>query len=432
MLKKSDMRRIIVVIAGCLFCAGTLGAKNVKVNYVVTNVDHHARVDEPVVIALGTGWFRSATVFDDKTEIPCQIDVLDSAGRVAELVFVLDLQPREQKQLQVVFSDRAAKPDRYASRVHAQMFVKEGKTNVPVREVSATADNMYNKLHHHGPAFESDRIAYRIYFDRKQTIDVYGKLEPGLELAETLWYPTDEQLSGGSGDDIIRVFGSVGVGALKGWDDIRGEAVHIHPVERRQARIMADGPVRTVVDMEVWGWDYRGRKIGMNSRYILYAGHRDVSVENRLSGDLRNLVLTTGVMKMAEHERYVDGRGVAAVWGTDYPVNDTVKYAKETCGLAVAIAPEYVKEQRDDDLNYLYLVVPDAHGRVDYKMTVAAEKEHFGYKSSEQFFDYVRGWAEDARKPSRVAPGRIRSGFNPDGSRFEEFLSENVPKELLP
>ncbi len=414
-----------------LLLAGAVSAKNVKVNYVVTNPDNEPRKDEPVVIPVSASWVKSATVYADGKEIPSQMDDLDRDGRAEELAFVVDLEPREQKELKIVYSDRSVSADRYPSRVHAQMFLKDPGTRelTATDVVTATEDNMYNRLHHHGPAFESDMIAYRIYFDKKQTIDIYGKKNKGLELAETMWYPTDEQLARGMGDDIIRVFGSVGVGALKGWDNIGQQAIHIAPMAERQARILAKGPVRTVVDMQVKGWKYNGRDIDMNSRYILWAGHRDAQVQNTLGGDLRNLVFCTGVMKMAEHTSYVDDRGVAAVWGTDYPVNDTVKYPKQTCGLAVAIAPEYIKERRDDKVNYLYLLRPDARGRIDYRMTVAAEKESFGYKSAEQFFDYVKAWA--GTRPARIGVGRMKMVTAADGiTRERAFVAEELPREL--
>lgn len=414
-----------------LLMAGVVSAKSVKVNYVVTNPDGTARQDEPVVIPVSAAWVKSATVYADGKEIPSQMDDLDRDGRAEELAFVVDLAPREQKELRIVYSDKSVAADRYPSRVHAQMFLKDPKTKELIAKdvVTSTEDNMYNKLHHHGPAFESDMIAYRVYFDKKQTIDIYGKKNKGLELAETMWYPTDEQLAKGMGDDIIRVFGSVGVGALKGWDNIRQQAIHIEPMSQREARILAKGQVRTVVEMEVKGWKYCGREIDMNSRYILWAGHRDAQVQNTLGGDLRNLVFCTGVMKMAEHTAYVDDRGEAAVWGTDYPVNDTVKYPKQTCGLAVAIAPEYIKERHDDKINYLYLLRPDARGRIDYRMTVAAEKENFGYKSADEFFAYVKEWA--AEKPARIGVGRMKMVTAADGiTRERAFVAEELPKEL--
>ena len=79
----------------------------------------------------------------------------------------------------------------------------------------------------------------------------------------------------GYGHDNLRVFGSVGVGTLKGWDAEKRKMVHITDFKRREARILADGPIRTVVEMRVEGWRYGGREITMTSRYILYAGHGD-------------------------------------------------------------------------------------------------------------------------------------------------------------
>ena len=73
-----------------------------------------------------------------------------------------------------------------------------------------------------------------------------------------MWYPSDEQLSRGYGHDNLRVFGSVGVGTLKGWDAEKRKMVHITDFKRREARILADGPIRTVVEMRVEGWRYGG------------------------------------------------------------------------------------------------------------------------------------------------------------------------------
>jgi len=97
--------------------------------------------------------------------------------------------------------------------------------------VSSTQNDRYNALHHHGIAFESALIGYRIYFDNKSTIDVYGKKKQQLELAATGWYPTDDQAAVGYGDDILRVFGSVGVGTVKGWNGKK--VVHIEKFDKR-------------------------------------------------------------------------------------------------------------------------------------------------------------------------------------------------------
>ena len=79
-------------------------------------------------------------------------------------------------------------------------------------------NDTYHSLHHHGVAVESEHMAYRIYFDKKQTIDPYCKRTPQLELATSCWYPHDSLLALGYGDDILRVSGTVGVGSVKYWN----------------------------------------------------------------------------------------------------------------------------------------------------------------------------------------------------------------------
>ena len=336
--------------------SGNLAARTQKTLYRVTT--DAPRRECPVVIRDLPEWAQSATVRSEGETIPVQLD-----RALGELVFVADISG--SRDFRIVYSSNPAR-HRFPERVHAQMWLKNAdKTLRAADTVSSTRDDMYHRLHHHGPAFESEYAAYRVYFDKKQTIDTYGKKHPGLELAETMWYPTDEQMAAGSGYDNLRVFGSVGVGTLKGWDAAKRKMIHITDFARREARILARGPVRTVVEMRVEGWRYCGRQIAMTSRYILYAGHGEVQVENRIEGDFSGLVFTTGVMKMANH-RVERGEDWVAAWGCDFPENDTLKWERESVGLAVAVPAEQIVSREDDKTSYLFQLAPDARGRIDY------------------------------------------------------------------
>lgn len=350
------MKRILLLLL-TLGVVGGLSAKTEKCMYRVTVSGN--RPECPVVIRDVPVWAQSAVVsVGSAHQIPSQLD-----KRLGELVFVAHI--TGQQDFQVVYSSA---PDKrvFKERVHAQMWLKNpDKTLRAVDSVASDKDDMYHRLHHHGPAFESEYAAYRIYFDKKQTIDTYGKKRPRLELAETMWYPSDEQLARGYGHDNLRVFGSVGVGTLKGWDAEKRKMVHITDFKRREARILAKGPIRTVVEMRVEGWRYGGREITMTSRYILYAGHSDVRVENRIEGDYRGLVFTTGVMKMAESKEYKKDNVIAA-FGRDFPENDTLKWERERVGLAVAVPQKQIASQIDDKTSYLFQLAPDARGRIDY------------------------------------------------------------------
>lgn len=344
---------MLALCIGC--CAGHAEARTQKNRYRVT-VDG-VRKDCPVVIADVPEWAQSAVVNGANGEIPSQLD-----RALGELAFVADVD--HQANFRIEFSSEPS--DRtYPVRVHAQMWLKNpDKTLQAADTLYSVRDDMYNKLHHHGPAFESEYGAYRVYFDKKQTIDTYGKKVPRLELAQSMWYPTPEQMADDFGYDNLRVFGSVGVGTLKGWDAEKGCMTHITDFKRREARILAKGPVRTVVEMSVEGWNYGGREITMTSRYILYAGHGDVRVENRFEGDVEGLVFTTGAMKMAEH-RVKREAGTVGIFGRDFPENDTTKWQRESVALAIAVPQEQIVGQQDDKNNYLFQLRPDQRGRID-------------------------------------------------------------------
>jgi hypothetical protein len=367
-----------------------------KIKIEVINPSSESRTDEPVTVKIPEGKFRSVTVFDGKQEIPSQMDDTDENGSADELAFVINLKPSEKRILTLLFSEKQQPANRYPSRVHAQMFFRDKQkgTITPTDTASSPTGDLYYSLHHHGPAFESELMAYRLYFDRKQTVDLYGKKHKGLELAESLWYPTDEQLARGFGDDILRVSGSVGIGTLKGWNGTK--AVHIEPVSSREARIVAKGPVRTIVDMNVRGWQYQGDTLDVKSRFILFAGQREVEVIQQFTSPAsKRHSYVTGVQHIKGCEQLSDHEGMTAIWGCDWPVNDTVKYGKQTVGLAVEIPKKYIGRELSDKSNYLYEIKPDADNRIQYRMTVCAEKEDFGVKNAAEFFRYVALWRKN-------------------------------------
>lgn len=319
------------------------------------------RTDCPVVIADVPEWVQSVVVMSEGVEIPSQLDKC-----LSEAAFVADV--AGEKEFSVTFSEAVAEQT-YPARVNAQMWWKTGDEQNPYEEkdtLFSFKDDMYRKLHHHGPAIESEWAAYRVYFDKKQTIDTYGKKQKQLELRESMWYSTNEQLEAGFGHDNLRVFGSIGVGVLKGWDPENGMP-HITDFKRREARVLAKGPVRAIMEMEVEGWNYCGREISMTSRYTIYAGHSDVVVDNFFEGDVEGLTFVTGVMKMLDTKVIKEDRAVAQI-GTDHPENDYDKWPKETVALAVAL-PEDVKilSAEDDKLSYLYQVTP-TDNRISYVM----------------------------------------------------------------
>lgn len=378
-----------------------------KIEVIVENPWNAEKVDEPVVIdlsSLGAGFtVKSATVFDGTNEIPSQLDDMNGDTRADELAFVVNLPASGKKTLNVILS--SLKSDKtYPARVYAEMLFRTSKKNKYAKGYAIYADgasDTYNVQHHHGAAFESELVAYRIYFNEKQTTDLYGKFHKGLELEESQFYPTDEQLKRGFGDDVIKVNSSCGAGTLRGWDGT--QSTLIKPVAVRGQRILASGPVRTIVDAEVKGWQYQNKELNMINRYTLYAGHRDAQVDVLFDAPLDKEVFCTGVQNITGHaDMFSDHNGLVASWGTDWPVNDTVKYKKETVGLATYIPKKYVVKETSDKENFLYTISAPGKSSFRYYTSFTSCKETFGYPDKEKWFAYVQEWKKALEQPVKI------------------------------
>jgi len=284
----------------------------------------------------------------------------------------------------------------------------------PITEWTDTPDkDTYHSLHHHGVAVESELMAYRIYFDKKQTIDVYCKRKPQLELAQSHWYPNDSLLAQGFGDDILRVSGTVGVGSVKYWNGKK--QVHIEPVAERSQRIVSSKKDQATIEVAVKGWEIplnnyppndfsqhstlNTQLLDMSVQYTLCAGHRDMRCDVSLSEPVEGLC--TGVQAIPAKGANLQSsifnlqlpNGTLLVsFGTDFPVNDTIKYAKETVGLGVFIPKEYAGEVVQDKQNLLCLLKGTTPHF--YLTACGATKEnHPAATNATEWFAYLRRWA---------------------------------------
>lgn len=384
----------------CLMSSMMASARSYK--FIVENPSGFDRKDQPVVLdashfgGLIPQDFPVALVAGK--QVPVQADDLDRDGNTEEIAILLDLKANQKIVVTLKFKKKAGSSV-FFRRLNAQMFKKEDGKIIPVKEASSPTGDLYNSLHHHGPAFESELMAYRLYFDKKQTIDVYGKKQPRLELAESLWYPTDEQLARNFGDDILLVKDYVSVGTFKGWNG--SKATHIEPITNRTARILAEGPVRTVVDMVAENWAYNGQTVQLTNRVFLYAGHRDIEIVNYVySKNLTALNFCTGVQKFPEMTFY-EKDNVMAVWGRNWPVNDTIKYEKETVGLAVYCPEDIVSQKIEDKSNFLFLL--KGLPVIRYYATVYWKKEEGGVKSDEEFFAKLPLWKRSLKETVLVS-----------------------------
>ena len=393
----------------CALCGTTAMAQQTQTFSVeVKNEWDNEQKDAPVVIRLKDipvdFRVRSAVVMDGTQEIPSQLDDLDGDLKADELAFVLDMPAQSSRKVSVTLSQKKSQ-SAYKPRVFATLLARDAKNNrhAPVQSITVPGTtNFYSMVHGHGPMLESDLVGYRVYFNEKQTIDPYGKFNKGFELEESQFYPNDEQLARGFGDDVLMVGNSCGVGALKGWDGQK--ATHIQPIAFRTESVLAYGPVRVIAEVKVKGWEYQGSELTITHHYTLYAGHRDLLVETFFDEPLKNEVFATGVQNImgGETVSFSDHNGLVGSWGRYWPVTDTVKYAKETIGLATYIPKKYVRKEVKDKDNFLYTVSNPGQKSFHHYTMFTSRKETFGYPTSEAWFEYMQMWKDQLEHPVKV------------------------------
>src|SRR5574344_436520 len=379
-------------------------------NVTVKNNSDINKSDAPVVIKLSRCDInvKSAVVKLHGNEVPCQLDDLDGDGNFDELCFLSDIGKNSQQLFNISLMNDGT-PHSYPQRVYVEMLLKHPKNKTTNKQdtyiTSLTVDgraNPYECLQHHGPAFESELNAYRIYFDERQTVDIYGKYKKGLELHDTQFYPDKEQKANGYGDDVLWVGSTFGLGTLRGWDGQR--PTNLSDVKYRTERILARGPLRTIVEVKDEGWTTgnEGREpVNMITRYTLYAGHRDCAVDISFDRPVPEYEFATGIINIKNSSEMSDNKGLRGCWGTDWPVSekDSAGYKRETVGLGICINISNIKKELPKDKDNYPYVVRTKNNSLHYDITFCSDNESFGFHSAKEWFDYLKRWKEDLSTP---------------------------------
>ena len=401
------------IIAALLMCGVTVtNAETKTIKVKLTNPLNVKRSDVPVVVSLRDVQFNvvDAVVKDGDREVSSQIDDLDRNLRNDELAFVIDMEAKGKKTLTVeLYSDKQTERN-YPRRTYGDMIVRDFKTKKKnkfpgyIHSLSAPEGvDVFHLLHHHGADFESELVAYRVYFDERQTYDLYGKYNKQLELQTSQFYPDDEQLAAGYGDDVLWAGQTVGLGALRGWDGQKPTMVS--PVKSRGQRMVASGPVRTIVELTNEGWQLGGQTFNIRQNVIIYAGHRDCEVQVYQDAPVKEVQFATGVINLND-KMYSDHKGLVGDWGGNWPngAKDSIAgKPKIVVGLAVNVPEKYViSEPANQKDQFLYTLGMKGSDRLTYNMAFTCDKETFGFKDAKEWFAWMKQWKKELDNPVKV------------------------------
>jgi len=274
-------------------------------------------------------------------ELPSQADDLDGDNKYDELAFQIDLKPGQTRIVTIAYGDTPT--------------IQRLRDDYPRR----TAAKFTMKFD--GLAWESENTAWRIYFDKRNAIDFYGKRRPGLYLemfgAPEYVYHWESPL----GRDIYRIGDAIGIGAVAALVD--GKVVKVSDVRERKWRIISAGPVRVIVELTYKGWQVGGREVNLTSRMTQWAGEH--GFEHFITADgADGLTVVTGVVRHPGLQEKVfqptatEPALVSAWWGHQVeeegpPATAIHNLPDQNLGLAIIAPGQQSKMGPDDSLNLL-------------------------------------------------------------------------------
>jgi unsaturated chondroitin disaccharide hydrolase len=224
-------------------------------------------------------------------ELPSQVDDLDGDGKADELAFQINLASRQ-------------------SRIVTISFGEEDRIWRLRKEYQARSSALFNRKIE-GLGWESERVAFRIYFDARNAIDIYGKRRPTLQLPMYASADYGYHDESPEGRDIFQVGDAIGIGAVAAM--VNGKLVKVAEVRDRKWRIMASGPVRSIVELEYDGWNASGTIVHLKSRITQWAGER--GFEHVVSADCGDrFTFATGFTARPDIPVLHSGQGAAVTW----------------------------------------------------------------------------------------------------------------------
>ena len=400
-------KKMMMAVVAALLSLGVQAQKLVEVT--VKNPSGEARQDVPVVMDLKPwGDIRKAVVKVDGKEIPSQLDDLDRDCVNDELCFLVNLDKKEKKIYSVSLYEEGEQAQ-YPARTFAELCLpsrnkKLAKNQQDIYLKSIAFDKRtkdpYHYVHSHGICFESDLVAMRVYFDHRQTIDLYGKINPGLVIEKTQFYPSEEQIAAGSGDDCLWVGNTYGLGALRGWDG--RNQVLLNDLKYQEQRVISEGPLRAIVELDDRGWTPAPglKPVNATIRYTIYAGHRDFDVDVFFNKDVSNYDFATGLINVKGSSEYADGKGLRGCWGSDWPTGkDDGKHKLETVGLGFYVPAQMLAKQMPANKDCYTQVVRPIGNKLSYKLAYTSINETYGPKGEKEWYEWLKCWKKQIEQP---------------------------------
>jgi hypothetical protein len=280
---------------------------------------------------------------------------------------------------------------------------KAFKIQIGPRRPASPADfKVYGRFvreRHDDFAWENELVAHRVYGPELETwpkeaqtssgIDVWAKRVPRLVVND--WYMTDDyHQDHGEGADFYSVGKSRGCGGLGIWAGGKLQGSR----NFRMSRVLANGPIRLVFELDYDAWNAGGSHVAETKRVTLDAGTHFNRIESVFTGQRGALAVGIGIAKHEHGVRHLE----AASMSTWEPLNGG---QAGHLGCAVVLPPGSSAEAQETESDFLLITPAPANGHLVYLAGTA-------WDSQGQIMSAEAWAAEAAKQQSQLgAPVRV-------------------------
>lgn len=346
---------------------------------------------------------------EDGRQLPTQLSDTDADGVGDTLLVKVDFAAGERKTVNIVRDAQRAAVAGFEKLAHIELSRRtggkwegdkyRGGPFQPVSELELPGQlpDHNNYMRYEGPGWESNQIAFRLYLDHRNAIDIFGKLTPAITLPEvghdgyaSYHEPADW------GMDILKVGKALGPGGFGQWID--GKAMRVAKTDRTAYRAIENGPLSAAFRLSYSGWQTTG-SCNLETTIRIDADS-NLSQIHLLSPDAPN-ALVTGIPKHPEARVYrgetdIPGSGWTwlAMWGKQ-------SLDGSNLGIVIFVKKENFASFGQDKHNEL-IVLRHRHDGVAYYLGAVWEARSEEAATEEAFLGYVERMQQQLNHPVRV------------------------------
>lgn len=310
----------------------------------------------------------------NKKGIPVQFDDLNGDGQWDELVFLHDFAPQEILAVTLLPTD--SKPTETTdSKAHVrhQRLLKDGSFGPSLAADTIDGNQRPTDFSKQklppflteGPAWENNRVGFRLYYDIRNGKDIWGKLKPEMVLDKVGVDSTaNYHALNDWGMDLLKVGASLGAGALALYiPDIEGKDTLVRVGGSNMGTIIyervADGPVRAVFRIQYKNWKLHPdlSPISLTEEIRIWGGQLFYESAVSVTGLPANALLVTGMVNLYDAPKKEITEGQAAVLYTHHLQSEN----KDQLGMAILLNKNELQEfstakNSNTDIRNTYLV----------------------------------------------------------------------------